>query len=329
MTELAQRASDAELTSADEDSADQPPPSNETGTGRGSASRFAAAQRHRGIVLASCAVVAALVIAWMVILSPGDTGSRADRFFGAAVFAVVLMTLWQTQTIQRSAARAAAEAAERLRAELAAAEMRAARQVALVRSLHESEMEAQRELARAEMEAHRNLARAELEAQRDLARVERGHLLAQQQRLAMTEVSRAVSAQTHMLATLWDDGARILGLPDRAARETAMRPIFEQIGHVVKDFSVELANAQLLIADDRLQRALLRVNEAVLTAMQVAEDVHVGIVDGQAPEPNPVPEAQRLLYERAAEARHLAWQLLRTELEGAAAQTRQATGGCG
>lgn len=327
MTELAQRASDAELTSADEELTDQPSSSNESEAGRGHTSRFAAAQGHRGIVIAACAVVAALVIAWMVMLSPGDTGSRADWFFGAAVFAMVLMTVWQTQTIQRNAARDAADAADRLRTELAAAEMRAARQLALVRSLHESEMEAQRELARAEMEAHRNLARAELEAQRDLARVERGHLLAQQQRLAMTEVSRAVSAQTHMLATLWDDGARILGMPDRQARETAMRPIFEQIGHAVKDFSVELANAQLLIADDRLQRALLRVNEAVLTAMQVAEDVHVAVVDGQAPEPNPVPEAQRLLYERAAQARHLAWQLLRTDLEDPAAQTPQATGG--
>lgn len=269
--------------------------------------------------MVGCAAVAALVIAWMVVLSPGETGSRAQWFFGAAVFALVLVSVWQMQTIARRAARDAAEAADRLRAELAAAEVRAARQLALVRSLHESEMEAQRELARAELEAHRNVARAEMEAQRDLARVERGHLLAQQQKLAMTDVSRAVSAHTHMLATLWNDSARILRMTDREAREKAMQPIFEQIAQVVKDFSVELANAQLLIADDRLHRALLRVNEAVLAAMRIAEDLHVAVVEGEKPEPNPVPAAQRLLYERAAEARHLAWELLRTDLEETAA----------
>jgi hypothetical protein len=318
LTELAQRTADAELAEDDEDLDE--PSGNEHEPDRARSSGFATTQVHKGLAWAAGAAAVALVIAWMVMLSPGETGSRAQWFFGAAVFAMVLVTLWQAQTIQRHAARYAAEAADRLRAELAAGEVRAARQLALIRSLHESEMEAQRELARAELEAHRNVARAEMDAQRDLARVERGHLLAQQQKLAVTDLSRAVSAHTHMLATLWNDSARILTMADREARENAMQPIFEQIGQVVNDFSVELANAQMLIADDRLHRALLGVNDAVLAAMRVAEDVHVCVVEGQAPEPNPVPSAQRLLYERAAEARHLAWELLRTGLEDNAAE---------
>ncbi|MEO3759635.1 hypothetical protein ABGB19_15270 [Mycobacterium sp. B14F4] len=321
MTELAQRTSDDESTTAAEDFDDDSASSNEPGPDQAPSSWFAGRQAQKGLVWVAGAGLTVLVIAWMVMLSPGETGSRADWFFGAAVFALGLVTVWQTQTILRRAARDATEAADRLRAELAAAEVRAARQVALLRSLHETEREAQRELTHAEMEAHRNLARAELGAQRDLARVERDRLLAQQQKMAITEVSRAVNAHTHVLATLWDDSARILRMADREQRERAMRPIFDQIGQVVKDFSVELANAQLLIADDRLHRALLRVNEAVLAAMRVAEDVHVAVVEGEAPEPNPVPAAQRLLYERAAEARHLAWQLVRTSLDDSAGKT--------
>ncbi|MCV7282082.1 hypothetical protein H7J88_20850 [Mycolicibacterium flavescens] len=256
-----------------------------------------------------------MLLGWLILFSPGESGSRAQWFFGAAVFTMVLVTLWQTTVVTRQAARKAAEADERLRAELAAADVRAARQLAMMRSLHETEMEAQRELSRAELEAHRNVSRAELKAHRELARTERAQLLAQQQKLAVAEVSRAVGTHTHLLGTLWNEGARILTLPDRDEREAAMGPIFEQIAQVVKDFAVELANAQVLIADDRLHRALIRINEAVLTAMQVAEDIHVAVVDGHDPDPNAVPAAQRLLYERAAETRHLAWELLRTSLQ--------------
>lgn len=261
------------------------------------------------------AAVAILLLGWLILFSPGESGSRAQWFFGAAVFAMVLVTLWQTTVVTRQAARTAADAAERLRAEVAAADVRAARQLALMRSLHETEMEAQRELSRAELEAHRNVARAELEAHRELARTERAQLLSQQQKLAIAEVSRAVGTHTKLLGALWNEGARILRIPDRDEREAAMAPIFEQIAQVVKDFAVELANAQVLIADDRLHRALIRVNEAVLAAMQVAEDIHVSVVDGEQLDSNPVPAAQRLLYERAAETRHLAWELLRTSLE--------------
>jgi hypothetical protein len=52
--------------------------------------------------------------------------------------------------------------------------------------------------------------------------------------------------------------------------------------------------------------------------MHVAEDVHVAVVEGNAPDPNPVSAAQRLMHERAAEARRLAWNLLRAGIEDAA-----------
>jgi hypothetical protein len=52
----------------------------------------------------------------------------------------------------------------------------------------------------------------------------------------MIEVSRAVSAHTHMLAALWNQGASILLNEDRDEREKAMHPIFEQISQVVNDF---------------------------------------------------------------------------------------------
>jgi hypothetical protein len=82
----------------------------------------------------------------------------------------------------------------------------------------------------------------------------------------------------------------------------------------VNDFSVELANAHQIVDDDRLSQALESVNEAVLLGISVAQRVCDDIVDGRATEPNPVPAVQRLMHEKAAEARRLAWDLLRTGL---------------
>ena len=126
---------------------------------------------------------------------------------------------------------------------------------------------------------------------------------------------------SHALATLWNQGASILRNEDREAREQAMNPIFEQISQIVHEFSVELANAHLLIEDDRLNKALIRVNEAVLMAMHVAEDVHLAVVEGRAPQSTAVSAAQRLMHQRAAEARHLAWSLLRAGLDDAVSTT--------
>jgi hypothetical protein len=100
-----------------------------------------------------------------------------------------------------------------------------------------------------------------------------------------------------------------------------MNPIFEQISQVVNDFSVEIGNAHLLVEDDRLNRALTHVSEAALLAIRAAEYLHDAVVEGRTPQRNPFPRVQRLLHTRAAEARSLAWELLRTGLDGTRAAT--------
>jgi hypothetical protein len=257
--------------------------------------------------------VGSLAIVWFIVFSRGEQGSKAEWFFGAAVFCVVMASMWQTLNIQRQANQRAADAVERLRTELVAAEERAAREVAMAQALH-----------RVEMEARERAFRAEVEAQRELARVERGHLINQLQKQAMVEVSRAVNGHTQMLATLWNEGARILRIEDRDEREQAMNPIFEQISRVVNDFSVEVSNANVLLEDDRLNRALNQVNEAALMAIRVAQDVHDAVVEGRTPKPDSMRTVQRLMQTRAAEARRLAWELLRHGLDDTRAATESA-----
>jgi hypothetical protein len=285
--------------------------------------RLGAIGGWRGLGWLTCGVAGCVAIGWFIFFSPGESGSKAEWFFGAVVFAVVLVATWQTVNIQRQAIQNAAEAAERLRNELAAAAERSARELALTRTLHQAEMDARR----AEMDAQQKLHRAEMEAQSELARVQRTHLIERLQKQAMIEVSRAVSAHTQMLATLWNEAARVLHIEDRDERELAMNPIFEQIGQVVNDFSVELANAHLLVEDNRLHHALSRVNEAAVMAVSVAEDVQVAVVEGHTPQPNPIPPVQRLMYERAAEARRLAWDLLRTGLDDSIEGARAVSNG--
>jgi hypothetical protein len=251
----------------------------------------------------ACGVAGVLAIGWFIFLSRGELGSKADWFFGAVVFCAVVVTMWQTLTVQRQANQHAAQAAERLRSELLAAEDRTAREIAMTQALH-----------RVETEAREKMFRAEVEAQRELARIERMHLINQLQKQAMVEVSRAVNGHTQMLATLWNEGARILRIEDRDEREQAMNPIFEQISRVVNDFSVEVSNANVLIEDDRLHRALNQVNEAAVMAIKVAEDVHDAVVDGRTPKADSIRTVQRIMQTRAAEARSLAWELLRNGL---------------
>jgi hypothetical protein len=258
----------------------------------------------------ACGVAGSLAIAWFIVLSPGEVGSKAQWFFGAAVLCVVLVAMWQLVTIQRLGRQQAAEAAERHRKDLAAAEEHAMRELAMTQRLHRTQMEAQQRTHHAEMET-----------QRELARVERSHLINQLQKQAIIEVSRAANVHTQVMATLWNQGAAILRIEGRGEREQAMNPIFEQISQVVKDFSVEITNAQMLVEDDRLHHALDHINEAILMAIRVAEDVYDGVVEGQAPEPNPIPSVQQLIQTRAAEARKLAWDLVRSGLENTRAAT--------
>ena len=308
MTGVAQSAL-AEKRSEPNKLSDGAEPTPSTESARRAPRRFGAIGGWRAIRRLACAVAGSLATAWFVFLSPGEIGSKAQWFLGAAVLCVVLVTMWQTVNIQRQANQNAADADERLRHELAAAEQRAARELALTQSLHQAELDAQQTLHRAEMES-----------QRERARIDRDHLRKQLQKQAMIEVSRAVNATTAMLATLWNLGASNLRIEDRDEREQAMNPIFEQISQLVHDFSVEVDNAHLLVEDDQLRHALNRVNEAAVMAIRVAEDVHVGVVDGHVPQPNPIPSVQQLMHKRAAEARRLAWDLLRTGLD--ASRTR-------
>ncbi|WNG92840.1 hypothetical protein [Mycobacterium sp. ITM-2016-00318] len=285
---------------------------------RGEASGlFAAIDGWRGVGWLSCGAAGGLAIAWFILLAPGETGSKSDWFFGAVVLGAVLILMWQTVNIQRQANQRAAEAADRLRHEMAAAEARSAAEVVAAEDRLARELAQNRKLHEAELESRQKTHRAELDAQRRQASLERTHLRSQLQKQAVIEVSRAVSLHTQMLATLWNRGAGILSSTDRVEREQAMLPIFEQIGQVVNDFSVELANAHKIVDDNRLNQALEGVNEAVLMGIQVAQDVCTDIVEGRASEPNPIPSVQRLMYEKAAEARRLAWDLLRTGLNDA------------
>jgi hypothetical protein len=250
------------------------------------------------------AIAGILAISWFILFSPGEIGSKAEWFFGAVVVCVVMVSMWQTTGIQRMARKDAADSAERHRRELAAAEERAMRELAMTQRLHRTQMEAQQRMHHSEMET-----------QRELARIERNHLIHQVQKQAIVEVSRAVNAHTQVLASLWNEGANILCIEDRDLRERAMKPIFEKIGQVVNEFSVELSNAHLLADDDRVHRALDHVNEAALMAIRVAEDMHTAVIEGHAPDPDAIAGAQRLMQSRAAEARHLAWALVRAGLE--------------
>lgn len=285
--------------------------------GRGDDGWFAAIDGWRGIGWLSSGAAGGLAIAWFILLGPGEMGSKADWFFGGVVLCTVLVVVWQTVNVQRQANERAAAAADRLRSEVIAAEQRMVRERAAAEERAVRELALTQKLHKAELESQRNAHRAELDAQREQAALERSHLLNQLQKQAVIEVSRAVSLHTQMLATLWNRGAGILNNKDRAEREQAMLPIFEQIGQVVNDFSVELANAHQIVDDTRLNQALEGVNEAVLMGIQVAQAVCDDIVDGRASEPNPIPSVQRLVYEKAAEARRLAWDLLRTGLDGA------------
>jgi hypothetical protein len=69
------------------------------------------------------------------------------------------------------------------------------------------------------------------------------------------------------------------------------------------------------VEDERLNQALEGVNEAVLMGIRVAQEVSDDVIDGRSPEPSPIPAVQRLMHERAAEARRLAWDLLRAGLD--------------
>src|SRR5258708_27564818 len=122
---------------------------------RGGPSWFTAIEGWRGIGWFACGVAGIAAIVWFIFLSHGELGSKADWFFGAVVFCVVMVTMWQTLNIQRQANQNAADAAERLRTELAAAEQHAARELARIQTLPRVAIEAKERSHRPGWEAHR------------------------------------------------------------------------------------------------------------------------------------------------------------------------------
>jgi hypothetical protein len=280
---------------------------------------FVAIDRWRGIGELSLGFAIGIVIVWFFCFSHLVVRPNSDWVVGAGAFAAVAVVLWQANRIQRQAQEVqrqakddAHEAAERLARELAAAQEGLRREFAAAQEGLRREFAAAEARSAGELAHARELHRVELDAQKELARIQRVHLLELQQKQALAEVSRAVSAHTHMLATLQNQGAKILAIQDRAERELAMDAIMEQLGRVVQDFLVELGNAHLLIEDDRVHEALDRVNAVALKAVGVAEDVRVAVVEGYEPDPNPIPPVQELMQTRAADARNLAAELLRT-----------------
>src|SRR6476619_1275006 len=55
----------------------------------------------RGVWWFACGVAGTVAIVWFIIFSRGEIGSKAEWFFGAVVFCVVMVTMWQTLNIQR------------------------------------------------------------------------------------------------------------------------------------------------------------------------------------------------------------------------------------
>lgn len=78
--------------------------------------------------------------------------------------------------------------------------------------------------------------------------MERVHLLESDVKRAMVEVSRAANAYTHLMAKLWDDGARLLKVTDRSQREQGLSIIFEQLGRAASDLAEEIGQAPGLAA---------------------------------------------------------------------------------
>jgi hypothetical protein len=246
---------------------------------------FAAIDGWRGVGRLACGAAGALAIAWFILLSPGETGSKADWFFGAVVFVVAVVAVWQTVNVQRQADRRVAEAAERLRIELAAAEKRSARELELTQRLHEAHWNSARLRWRADSSPPRG----------DGRRATAGSSRPQPPGQPAAEAGRhggvAGGRRKHqMLATLWNRGASILHSGDREEREQSMLPIFEQIGQVVNDFSSNLPTPTRSSRTSVLNQALEGVNEAVLMAIRVAQEVCDDVVAGRAPETNPIPQ---------------------------------------
>lgn len=218
-------------------------------------------------------------------------GNVAEAFGAAGTLLAVVVALWQSLVIRRQAAREATEAAARFERELTSA----------------------RELHAAEMKAADDRHQAELEAQRELARVQRLHLREQEFKLALIRVSRAANAFTHELATLIEQGRRVVKMQSRQEREDALLPISERLDLLAQDVALEINGAHMLTINDQLHEALDNVNVTVLEGPQVEMAFRDAIINaGQTPNPGPVIRLMARVQGVLGDTRRLAGRLLVT-----------------
>jgi hypothetical protein len=197
--------------------------------------------------------------------------------------------------------------------ETAAAANRFTRELAAAKERMETELAAAEQRHNAELAAAEERHRIELEAQRELARVQRVHLREQEFKLALIRVSRAVSAFTHMLATLTEEGQRVAKFDSRQEREDALLPTSEKLNLLSSDIVIEVSGAHMLTRNDTLHEALNAVVSAAMGGPAAEMAIRDAVINrGRMPEPNPVPRVQARLQAAIGNARQMAGDLLDT-----------------
>lgn len=254
------------------------------------------------VVAVAAAAVAVVIVIWVHPQHfSAAWGTVPDALAAFGTLCAVIVALWQSTVVRRQTQAEGIDAAKRLQNELAAANERTGREVA-----------AAEERSRRELEAAEARHRAEIENQQQLARIQRVHLSEQQQKQALIEISRAVNAHTHMLATLWVEGAKILKLEERADRQLAFHTVSEQLGRCVHNSALEIENARMLVEDERLIEAIEGIRDATEKAVFVGDLVRISVTEGTPPPASLIPDAQALLQQASAQARELAVEILRT-----------------
>jgi hypothetical protein len=227
------------------------------------------------------------LLSYMLVFSGWDPGSKADWFAGLGSFAAVAVALWQSVVIRRQADADAVTAAKRFAEELLAAEARSA---------------------------------AELAAQKQLARVERLYRHEREIKSALVEVARAVSEYGIVIASFWVESVDISKLPTRPEREVAFRPMSRMLGEAVSRIAIECDTAELLIEEQQLGEAVAELRVAVEAVVWAADEMRQRVERNDNPNMAPVHAAQLQMVEQATETRRLAWELLRTGVDGSEQQ---------
>lgn len=259
-------------------------------------------------VIASLLTLCLLVVVGIQAIELGqkypviDWGSVSDAFAAVGTVGAVVVALWQSVVIRRQAKEAAAESAEQLEAEIAAANARTIQEVeAAERRFHRQQ----------EADAKRH--EAELETQRELARVQRVHLREQEFKVAMTRVARAASSFTHELATLLSETQHIVALPTRQERDDAVKPIARRMNLASHTLAIEISGAHMLTNNDQLHASLDPILQAGINGTVSANEYeNTMIMAGETPNAVPIISAMEAINRVVGDANRLAGQLLVT-----------------